>query len=1016
MQQSRWNVLVPVGCMCMLGAALSVALIVQHAGESSAACSAKEGGCDAVQSSRWAVFPPAESEVDARQGIPVAAWGLGYFTFLAAWLLLAGAPAGRARYWHFLPTLAALGGGALSVVLVGIMWQSGHWCPLCVAVQGLNLTVLVSLLWTWPRGLEAEDEAEAASTPLARLAVSVVGLGICAGFAGAFYSGQLRLDHERQVLANRLDQLQQDTDVIGWLYRRQEPQTIEVRDDDLSLGAAAGESAATLVVFSDAHCHYCQIIKQRLDSEVLPAFNGRLRVVFKHFPLCGDCNAGAANVHPQACRAAHLAEAARLQGGNEAALKMLDLLKKPRSAGWSDADITAFAEQAGLDAARLLQDAFSATVQDRVAADAAAGRTLGVRAIPALFLDGREVTQDLWESAAFWQLAAKGNLSKSRSPASPETLLAAKTPPPTATPVPAAAPSTALTKEQRAAHAAATEMLKEHDADESGQLEKAEWKAMSFNPQPYDGNKDGIVTKEELIASIVSVDDGSGSIANPDAPRPEKPKPKLSTIEIGQELEIAGPTHTGAQFDLKDQRGKVVIVAFGASWCGFCVEETPYLQRLYEKYHDQGLEIVGVNADNSLTDLQQFVDQNHLPWPQIYFDAEGQRGRDNPVLQQHLIRGLPQIYVVDRAGKVAAQMPRRHDVEAAVAAALGVTATPVEQADAEVKEFSKRLVRPSHVSEPSERTVTVGQTLDITGTTLEGQEFDVKSWRGKPVLVAFWASWCPHCKQEMPNLQAAYQRHHADGLEIIGISADRSLGDVQKYLADNPQPWPTLYRDEDGYRGFDHPLIWKCGLDGVPAVYLLDRDGKVVSVKARGPEMEREVAKLLGKAPAPSTQREGTRPVATNAGDVQRPSTNPFDYSDDQLASNIIERFDANKDGVIQADEAQAMPNQGQGIDKDKDGVITRQEFAATIAAAKQAPGARQVVAAKVETNRMSSAEIAAEILKRYDKDKSGRLEAAEWAKMPGKPQIFDKDADTVITLEEIVQAMTLPGGSKAAE
>lgn len=1016
MQQSRWNVLVPVGLMCVLGAALSVALIVQHAGESSAACLASDGGCDAVQHSRWAVFPPAETDADARKGIPLAAWGVGYFTLLAAWLLLVGSPSGRARHWHLLPTCVALGGGAMSVVLLRVMWQSGDWCPLCVAVQSLNLTVLISLLWAWPRSLGLEDEAEISPQPLARLAVSIVGLGICATFAGTFYSRQLRLDHERQILAQRLDQIQQDTDVVGWLYARQEPKAIEVRDDDLSLGAAVRESASTLVVFSDAHCHYCQIIKQRLDSEIVPAFNGRLRVVFKHFPLCGDCNAGAANVHPQACRAAHLAEAARLQGGNEVALKMLELLQKPRSTAWSEAEITAFAAQAGLDATRLLQDAASSEVQDRVAADTAAGRALGVRAIPALFLDGREVSQDLWESSAFWQLAAKGNLSKSRSTASAETMLAAKAPRPTATPVPAAAPSTALTKEQRAAHAAATEMLKEHDADESGQLERAEWKAMSFNPQPYDGNKDGIVTKEELIASIVSVDDGSGSVANPDAPRPEQPKPKLSTIEIGQELEIAGPTIAGGQFDLQDQRGKVVIVAFWASWCGFCVEETPFLQRLYEKYHEQGLEIVGVSADNTAQDLRQFIHQNKIPWPQIYFDEEGRRGRDNPVLQHHLIRGLPQLYVVDRAGKVAAQLLRRHDVEASVAAALGVAATPVAQADAEVQEFAKRLVRPSKSPEPAERTVEIGQTLAITGTTLDGQEFDVKTWRGKPVLVAFWASWCPHCKKEIPNLQAAYERHHADGLEIIGISADRTLDDVQKYLADNPQPWPTLYRDEDGYRGFDHPMIWKCGLTGVPAVYLLDGDGKVVSVTARGPAMEREVAKLLGKEAAPGTPVEPNKPVASKMGNPKRPSTNPFDYSDDQLASNMIERFDANKDGAVQADEAQAMPNQGRGIDKDKDGVITKAEISAAITAAKKAPGAREVVAAHAETNRMSSAEIAAEIVKRYDKDSSGRLEAAEWAKMPGKPKIFDKDADTVITVEEIVHAMTSPGGSKAAE
>jgi thiol-disulfide isomerase/thioredoxin len=61
----------------------------------------------------------------------------------------------------------------------------------------------------------------------------------------------------------------------------------------------------------------------------------------------------------------------------------------------------------------------------------------------------------------------------------------------------------------------------------------------------------------------------------------------------------------------------------------------------------------------------------------------------------------------------------------------------------------------------------------LSGPELNGGSFDLAAWRGKTVIINFWASWCAPCRHEMPVLNAFYQRYRARGLEVIGISTDR---------------------------------------------------------------------------------------------------------------------------------------------------------------------------------------------------------------------------------------------------
>jgi len=103
---------------------------------------------------------------------------------------------------------------------------------------------------------------------------------------------------------------------------------------------------------------------------------------------------------------------------------------------------------------------------------------------------------------------------------------------------------------------------------------------------------------------------------------------------------------------------------------------------------------------------------------------------------------------------------------------------------------------------------------------LTGEIFDLSKLRGKVVLVNYWATWCAPCRKEMPVLNSFYRRYHEQGLEMIGMSADRpedfaGMQRVSKTLA-----YPTSTLDRVLRSGFGTP-------EGFPLTYVIDRDGIV---------------------------------------------------------------------------------------------------------------------------------------------------------------------------------------------
>jgi thiol-disulfide isomerase/thioredoxin len=135
-----------------------------------------------------------------------------------------------------------------------------------------------------------------------------------------------------------------------------------------------------------------------------------------------------------------------------------------------------------------------------------------------------------------------------------------------------------------------------------------------------------------------------------------------------------------------------------------------------------------------------------------------------------------------------------------------------------------------------------GQSLVISGVRHDGEQFSTEQWKGRVVLVDFWATWCGPCIQELPRVKQAYADFQEKGLEVLGVSCDESGDDLAQFLINNPDmPWPQLFNPQKpGW----HELCKEYGINGIPTMLLIDKKGVVRSVRARE-DFEVQIPKLL---------------------------------------------------------------------------------------------------------------------------------------------------------------------------
>ncbi|MBI5371028.1 MAG: AhpC/TSA family protein [Sphingobacteriales bacterium] len=164
------------------------------------------------------------------------------------------------------------------------------------------------------------------------------------------------------------------------------------------------------------------------------------------------------------------------------------------------------------------------------------------------------------------------------------------------------------------------------------------------------------------------------------------------------------------------------------------------------------------------------------------------------------------------------------------------TAFPAHKGVADIKALLEKQNNP-----PAKMT---GQTApEISLPDRDGKEVKLSSFRGKYVLVDFWASWCKPCRMENPNVVKAFNRFRDKNFTILGVSLDRP-GQKEQWINAVMQDKLTWTQVSD-LQFWNSPVVQLYAIEGIPYNVLIDPQGKIIAESLRGPALEAKLAELL---------------------------------------------------------------------------------------------------------------------------------------------------------------------------
>jgi thiol-disulfide isomerase/thioredoxin len=139
------------------------------------------------------------------------------------------------------------------------------------------------------------------------------------------------------------------------------------------------------------------------------------------------------------------------------------------------------------------------------------------------------------------------------------------------------------------------------------------------------------------------------------------------------------------------------------------------------------------------------------------------------------------------------------------------------------------------------RLQSVGQAIPLAGKTLDDKSVSLTNYRGRTVLIHYWATWCEPCKQDLTILRQMRAKYAQQGLELIGVNLDSDLDAAIQFLRSEQLPWPQLY--EPG--GLDSRFATEMGILTLPTMILVDPENRVINRSIHAAELDEELSRRL---------------------------------------------------------------------------------------------------------------------------------------------------------------------------
>jgi len=267
------------------------------------------------------------------------------------------------------------------------------------------------------------------------------------------------------------------------------------------------------------------------------------------------------------------------------------------------------------------------------------------------------------------------------------------------------------------------------------------------------------------------------------------------------------PTVNGLSVTLSDYRGKPVMLNFWTTGCEPCRRHIPYLLEASDKMSKEGLEFFTVSRDEEAT-LRKFMQQEGYVFV-VAVDP------DRAVWESYNISNTPNTFFIDSDGIIRSTHIGAFNDTSQVLSELeemGLTMPPTTAANAV----------PVPPATAAKVVLEVGTPApDFTLTTLNGQSVTLSDYRGKPVMLNFWATWCPYCRRQIPYLLEASDKMSKEGLEFFTVSREEEAT-ISEFMQQEGYAF-TVAVDPDS-------AVWESyHIGGIPHTFFIDSDGIIRS-------------------------------------------------------------------------------------------------------------------------------------------------------------------------------------------